>query len=912
MPPTDQVFPSLIGRDEERARLAGLLRAASIRRGGALIVSGDPGIGKSALLDEAAIAAASERMRVLRTAGVQSETRMPFAGLHQLLRPILASAELLPAPQHEAIQTVFGTREGNSPELFLIALSVFQMLVEASEEEPLLVLVEDAHWLDAATAEILTFSARRIGSDPIAMLVAQRAADEGPFISAGLPRMRLEGLDRAAASALLSREAPALSQGWRERLLFEAQGNPLALIELPLTLTAAPSDDIGRSTLTARLESAFLARAETLPPDARLLLRVAALNDGMDLAETLAAGTVIAGRSLSMEALSPAVTGALVTSDGRRLSFRHPLIRSAVDQSTPLAERLAVHAALAEVLRAQPARQLWHQAAAAVGADAELADQLESAADDARRRGDVAAGAATLERAAQLSDDDGLRARRLLRAAELSVELGRREAVNRCLRDSSLLPLSPVELGRRLWIEEMLDPGINGDAQRVSALVHAAEVAIRDGSEDLAINLLSAATFNGYWADCSEKFHDQITAVVRRLSDRVNAAQVLSITAHNAPHDEWAAIGVHITELRGEVNLSAHAMQLLADAAFALGMHRVAADYLDACVDRLRREGRLVALAQALVERAWCRIHIGRWDGAIADAQDACRMADETAQPIWLAGGQVAEAMVAALRSDAETALRLVQTAEEVVLPAESRAVEAVVVLVRGVVALGEGRFQEAFEHLARMLSPRDIAHHRLNNYWALGYLAEAAARIGATSVAASLIEAAAARAAVSSPLFQHGVAHAHALLTTDDAEASYAQALAVSGAVGPFDRARTLLAYGMWLRRRRQPVQARAPLRIALEIFESLRAPRWVEIARGELRGAGEAAREPLPDLVIDLTPQELQIARMAATGLSNREIGQALYLSHRTVSSHLYRAFPKLGVTQRAQLAGALPPEA
>jgi ATP/maltotriose-dependent transcriptional regulator MalT len=308
--------------------------------------------------------------------------------------------------------------------------------------------------------------------------------------------------------------------------------------------------------------------------------------------------------------------------------------------------------------------------------------------------------------------------------------------------------------------------------------------------------------------------------------------------------------------------------------------------------------------------RSWSEVHLGHWDIAASDAQEAATLAKETAQAIWEAGAHVAQAFLAAVRGDEEAALSLAAAADEIVLPARGRAVIAVVQLTRGIAALGAGRNEEAFEHLRRMLDPSELSHHRMTNHWALVGLCEAAVQIGRADEARTALHDLERKAAyLPSPLFHQALRHARALLAADsDAEKSYSDALALNENAPPFERARLQLAYGIWLRRQRRASDARAPLRAARDAFDALGAIPWGVRARRELRASGESSRRRSPDARDELTPQELQIAHMAADGLSNREIGQKLYLSHRTIGFHLYRVFPKLGIKSRAELGRAL----
>jgi AAA ATPase-like protein len=442
----------LVGRERELAALADLIDRVS-ERGRTLVVRGEAGIGKSTLLAAATTRARDHGMLVLTATGVQSEAHLPFAGLHQLLRPILSGSQQLPAPQRAALLAAFGMTDAAAPDLFLIALAVLELLADTAEGSPLLLGVEDAQWLDHPTSDVLAFVARRLESEPIVLLAAIREGYESPLVEAGLAELRLEGPDQVATGALLEGHAPELGRAVRRRLLDEAEGNPLALTELPAALGA---DQLGeaamlpaRLPLTARLERALAARVLELPAATRTLLLVAAVDDGGVLAELLAAAAVVRGTDVTVEALALALDARLIEVDEIELRFRHPLVRSAVHQAASVWERQAAHAALAQVLAGQPDRHAWHRAAASLGPDEEAAGELEQVATRAQRRGAIAVAVAALERAARLSDDPALQGRRLLRAAELAFELGRARpgrpaaATGRAARAGTAGPVAP-------------------------------------------------------------------------------------------------------------------------------------------------------------------------------------------------------------------------------------------------------------------------------------------------------------------------------------------------------------------------------------------------------------------------------------------------------------------------------------
>jgi len=900
----------LVGRDRELCVLDELL-ARLPDRGSVLVVRGEAGIGKSALVAEASHRAEASGVRVLNVTGVRSEAKVSFAGLHQLLRPILGGIEELPRSQRDAMLAAFGMSDERAPDIFLIALAALNLMSESAGRTPLLLIVEDVHWLDRSTSDVLAFVGRRLESDPIVLLIACRDGVENPLQGAGLPEVTLGRLDETSAAELLDLHAPGLSAPVRRRLLEEADGNPLALVELPISAGDAATTDASSSVLplTERMEQAFAARASDFPSATEAVLVSAALNDGDSMPEILAAASIVEGRELEVDDFSPAIAARLVDADIHMVRFRHPLMRSAIHQAAPLGRRRAVHAALAAVLDDQPERRVWHRAASTVGPNEEVAAELEQAAVRAQRRGALGAAAAGLETSARLSRP-GHEGPRLLRAAEVALELGRREMVRRLVREAEPLPLSPLDLGRVAWIAERLDPGITGDPAAVLPLVKAADQVREHGDADLALNLLWAAASNSFWADKSELTRNQIEAAAARVPVEVDDPRVLAVLAYAvAPEGEFD-LAERVARRWSERPGDAASLQLLGTAAFTLGAHRIASDFLTASIDSMRDQGLLVQLAQSLVMRAWSEIHLGRWSIAAPDAEEAASLALETAQPLWEAGAHAAQGFLAGARGDEARAEALASRAEAVVVPAGSRAVFAAVQLGRGVTALGVGRYDDAYRNLLRMLDPVDLAHHRMTFSWALGNLAEAALRIGEAEHVRELVAGFEQPAVASpSPAFRQSIRHARALLADEaHAEARFAEALNDDLSGGRFERARLELAYGAWLRRQRRISDSRAPLRAARDTFDAIGASPWSERTREELRAAGEVSQKREPGVLEQLTPQELQVAQMAANGLSNREIGQKLYLSHRTVGSHLYRIYPKLGVTARWQLGAVL----
>jgi DNA-binding CsgD family transcriptional regulator len=903
--------PPLVGRFEELRTVAELLDAGR-DHGAAILMHGEAGIGKTALLAAATAAAHARGYQVLSASGLESEANLPYAGLHQLLRPLLDRASRLAGPQRSALLGAFGMAEVSSAEPFLIGLATLNLLADAATGAPLLLLVDDAHWLDEPTREVLAFVARRLESDPIVLLAAVRDGDRRMRDDVAMVELVVEALDGIEAAALLDARAPDLDAGARDRILVEAAGNPLALLELPLAVRAALGKDGALPAvlpLTTRLERAFTSRVRRLPQPTRTLVLVAAIDDGDDLTEILAAGTALVGDALDVHALDPAVTAGLVTVGDGRLRFRHPLVRSAVAQAGERARR-AAHAALAEVLVDQPDRRAWHRAGAIAGQDEDVAAEVEAAAVRARQRGGIDKAIATEEQAARLTPDLRRRALRLLAAAEMAFESGAPKAVDRLLDQAQQLGLDAIEARRATWIREMFDDGTPGDPDRVRSLVETAEAARQAGDTDLSVSLLFGAALRCWWADPGEVARSQVVAAVERLDLDASDPRVLAVIAVAEPIQQAARVMDRLAGLRADEIADPDALRLLGGAAHAVGDFERAATFHGAAADGLRNQGRLALLVESLGLRTHTALELGDWETAIIAADECRRLADETRQGLWLCGAWTAQAEVLGLRGDLERAEALVAQAERIALPRRLNYVLSGLESVRGKALLTAGQHATAYQRLRRVFDPGDIAHHPRGLFRAIGAFAEAAVHSGHRDDARTLLVPVEHSAAISpAPKLHIGLAYARAVLADEaDAEPLYLAGLGLATERWPFERARLQLAYGAWLRRRRRARESRAPLRAAGDTFNAMGLEPWAERARQELRASGETRAARGNASWTDLSPQELQIARMAADGLSNAEIGQRLFLSHRTVGSHLYRVFPKLGITSRGQLRDVL----
>jgi DNA-binding CsgD family transcriptional regulator len=907
----DQVAP-LLGRAHEQGLLMSLLDGVG-ERGRALVLRGEPGIGKSRLLSVAVRAARDRGMTVLTATGVPSEAQLPFAGLHQLLRPVRERAAGLPPSQRDALDAAFGLAGEVAPERYRIAMASLDLVSDVAGDAPVLLVVEDAHWLDHPTADVLAFVARRIESDPVVLLAATRDGYPSALADAGLPEHRLAGLDDPNAAALLDAAAPGLSLAARSRVLREAAGNPLALLELP-AVAGEPGDEAsvpGSLPLTARLERAFAARVSDLPEATRVVLLVAALSDADAIGEILRAASAVAGTPLDVEAAEPAAEAGIADVDLHTLRFRHPLIRSAVAQSAGLAERRRVHEALADVLEDQD-RRVWHRAALLTGAHEDVARELEAVGARARRRGAGAVAVTAMRRAAELGAPAD-RSRRLLAAAGLGVELGRPDVVMPVLREVSQLDLGELDRVRATWVEENALTRPLGDSARFTSLISAAERAGEAGDHELHVDLLWLVASRAWWVDPGAEARRLLIDAAARLGNADSLdPRVFAVHAYADPLRHASAVLERLTGAAQAERVDTDSARFFGPAALVVGAFDLGHDFLAAAIDGLRTDGRLGHLPRLLVLFSSMAARLGHWDAAIPAAEEARRLAEELAEPQWMAAADTVISLVAAMRGDDQKADRLAAEAELVAGPAGANITMAFAQFGRVLAALATGRHADAYASADRVFDPADPAHHPVISSWLIADLADAARHIDAHAAARARVAQVEAMAGERPGTWiTLGLRHARALVA-DPAEAGerFEEALATDLTRWPFQRARIQLAYGQWLRRDRRVADSRAVLRTARDTFDALGCTPWGEQARRELRASGERSRRRLPEARDQLTAQELQIAQLAAQGLSNREIGQRLYLSHRTISTHLYRVFPKLGIASRGELGPALAP--
>jgi len=873
------------------------------------VVRGEAGIGKSSLLAEVAAHAREHGMLVLTTAGAQSETHLPFAGLHQLLRPVLGGMAQLEPSQRSALRAAFGLDEPVATSRFMVGLAALELIAEAATRSPVLVVADEAQWLDPSSCETLAFVARRVEAEPIVVAFGVRDGLDNHIDGTGIPQLHLDGLDASSSTALLDANTPGLSPQVRALVLDYAEGNPLALLELPTALDRDVTHMATPLPLTQRLERAFGAQVSDLSSPVSTLLLLAAIDPAGSLVEFLQAGQSIAQTPLSIDSLAPAQRLRLVTIEDQRVRFRHPLLRSAVYQAASEGERRQAHAALGNVLDNDADRRAWHRAAAAVGPDESRAQDLITAAANAERRGALDVAVAALDRAAALSVDPRRRATRLVEAAEIALGGDRgQEIAARLLASVNLADLDPARRALFAWLRDVYGPSWSGSEQTRS-FVHAADEARSSGDSRLALRLFSQAALRLWWTNVDRQTRDLVVGALDRLEVERDDPHLIMSLALAAPVERGAILLDPVRRLTTEPVTDAMTAVVLGQAAQALGIFDLAYRMFSSAIPVLRRQARPLLLAEALAEQAWAAVHLGNIASGLPVAHEAVDLAIEIGLYRWAPAARLAEATLTALHGDFERAESLTAEAESVLLPMGANPLLALVELVRGRNALLRGDYSVAHDHLKRISNPKDIAYHMYVRFWVAADLVEAAIQSGHEQEAREAIAALEPLAAQSrSPVLEIGLRFARALVASDAEAEGLFQAAMIEDTSLPLMVARSQLSFGLWLRRQRRIAESRGPLRAARDAFQAMGATPLVERASRELRASGESTPKRLPRASDRLTPQELQIAQMAAAGLSNREIGQSLFLSHRTVGFHLYRLFPKLGITSRNQLRGAL----
>ncbi|HTE60112.1 MAG TPA: LuxR C-terminal-related transcriptional regulator [Solirubrobacteraceae bacterium] len=905
----------LLGRHREREALDRLLQAARSGSGGVLVLHGEPGVGKTALLAYAV--EAGLEFRVARTIGVEGEMELPFAALQNLCSPFLELMQRLPQPQRDALAVAFGLSGGRSPNPFLVGLAVLGLLSETAEEQPLLGVIDDAQWLDRASARALAFVARRLLAERIALVFAARTLAD---TTAGLPELDVTPLGHRDARALLESVLPArLDDAVLERIVVETRGNPLALIELPRGLTPAQlAGGFGLPAavpLSASIEESFTRRLARLPHDARRLLLVAAADPVGDPALVWRAAKRLGIPEMAAETVQAEDLLTLTP----RVVFRHPLVRSAVYGAAGLRERREIHRALAEATdpETDPDRRVWHRAQAEPGPDEDVAAELERSAARAQARGGFAAAAAFLERAAAMTPDTEHRTRRALAAARTKFQAGAVDDTLRLLATAETAGLSElqraqvdllraetvfvvthgrdappllVEAARRL---SGLDPVLARETylEALSAAMFAGSLA-GPGAGVLAVAQAAIAAPAPPHAPRAPDL--LLEGLATLFSESYEAAVPVLRQAHRA----FDAARMPAAErLRWKWLATVSSIHLWDDTRWEL--------IAEGHVQLARETGALGELPLALTQRVYVHLFAGELKAAaslVEEIQTATEASDTVVAPYGAVGllvlrGHRAEAGYLIEHSRAEVTHR----GEGVGLPMLDWA--------EAVLYNGLGRYEDA---RAAALRATEHPHALAASNWGMVELIEAAARAGTPGLADDALRRLVDTTAASGTDWALGIAARSRALLLDgqDAEDLYVEATdRLARSRMAVDLARAHLLYGEWLRRRRRRVDARKELRVAHDLFSDFGTEAFAERARLELQATGEHARKRTPETIDQLTPQELQISRLAAQGNTNREIAAQLFISPSTVEYHLRKAFRKLDVKSRTQLARRLP---
>ena len=900
-----------MGRAAELALIDEFLDRAAAE-GGSLVLAGEPGVGKTALLQAAADHAMIAGTRVVRAEGVEFETTGVFSGLSQILIPLSAGLETLLPAHRDTLAVVLGMAEGDQPKPPQVAQAALNLIRGSATGRPLLLVVDDLQWMDRSSADVLSFVVRRLGGSRAGFLAAARTGELGGFEPAGITRHDLAMLDPEAALTLLRARFPMLAPRVRQRLLDEAQGNPLALLELPPALSgpqrAAWQALPAVLPLTDRLQAVFARRVSGLPATTRELLLLAVLAGPADYALL---DQAVDGELL--ERLAPAERAGLVRADDgtRQLVFRHPLTRSAVVGMSTAQERREAHRRLADTFTDQPDRRISHLGAATLAPDEEVAALLHDQARRILRRGDPAAAAVLLAGAADLSPDPADRSARLAEAAFIDGTMGwQMERVPSLLAQARQTPLGASAELHAVAADAYLM--INGDGdidsahERVVAAINAYGGDF-DANDRALIAAVDALFMVCLWGGRADLWRPYLAALAR-LTPAAPEANVLLTNGFDPVRTTPAVLSRldgALARLRAEVDQ---------DEIGKLTSAAVYVDRLPSCRELLRRlirgEQQGGAVTQAIGARGNLAVDAfvnGRWDEAdqiIAEAVESC---EANGHLLFAQNFNYLDGLMAAGRGDHDRARQQTDALIRWGTPHRADLMRTWAAHINALDALGRGDFEEAYQNAATVSPPGTFPPYTATAVWVCLELVEAAMRTGRNEEAASHVAAMReANLAAISPRLDFVVRACAALAAGNDRPAPlFEAALGLPGVrQWPFDTARVRLAYGEQLRRAHATAAARAQLTAAHGAFEQLGAGPWTARTAAELRAAG-SGRDTSATV---LTWQEYEIAELAAAGLTNKQIGEQLFLSHRTISTHLYRIFPKLGITSRAALRDAL----
>ncbi|MCW2529942.1 MAG: ATP/maltotriose-dependent transcriptional regulator MalT, partial [Pseudonocardiales bacterium] len=802
----------------------------------------------------------------------------------------------------------FGMHDGGTADQFIISIATVNLLAQVAEDRPLVITADDVHRLDEQTRNVLAFVSRRLDA-PVVIVAAASSAHGRAGLGDGFRELRLDRLSDTNARELLAAHAADLDEEQREWVIGLAVGNPLALIELARSPAPTGTPDYGPIargvSLSLTLERAFAGRLYDLPQITRDVVLVAAVASDASLPEILAATARMSGQSTSPTILEPAQALGLLSFDEKLVTFSHPLARAAVAQKESTSRRQSAHRALGAVITVNSYRRAWHRAFGTSTYDDTIADELEATTADSIRRGRTAAAIAALERSAQLGTVPADRGRRLVLAARLASRLGEPDIAVRLLDAAGHGELTGFDQIRAELLREDIEGTAIAHSGRVIQLCGVVRRAAAAGESELALELAYAAGRRRCAVPVSVRAQNELAAVAGSLARTSSDARAVAVLALADPIGHGPAVLSMLAEIEEDMVIDSGALSAYALAARAVGHQRSALKLFDRAELELRAHGLRGQLARNLCITADLRLDLGHWASATAALAEFATLSAASMSPSHRAAASATTAKAAALRGDTSAALQLVGEIEQSSAAQRGSSYLARAQTVRGIAYISAGQYLDANTALLRVFDPDDPSHHFFEQFGAVTYLAEAAVHAGRQDQARDVVRLMQLTANASgSPALLAQVAYAGAVLAPDDrAELLFLTGLSSDATNAPWPRARMQLAYGRWLRRQHRVTQSRAPLQSSLTTFQDLGAARWAEEALDELRATGVEGGQTLAATL--LSAQEAKIARLAAHGLSNREIGQQLSISPRTVGSHLYRIFPKLGITTRAQLS-------
>lgn len=881
------------------------LRKGVGEQGSAVLVEGHPGVGKTALIDRLARSAAAHGMCTLRAAGVLAESMAPYSGLHLLLQPLLAGLPGLPSPQRDALRTAFGVREGNPPSPFLAGLAALTLLSDAAQERPLLVIAEDLHWFDPASRSALLIAARRIASDPILIVMTARSGTDGVEAD-GINRLPLPPLSFIEANLVLDNRPDPPGGAVRRSLLELAAGNPLALVELSASDALSGGPDV--VPLTRRLERAFAGRYAELPRPTRLMVLAAALIGRESTDEASAAVSHVLGREPESGWLNPAAAAGLIEHSPSRIRFRHPLVRSAVTSTSDAAERRTILEALTRTLD-DPDRTVWWRAELVPGPDQELADELDRLAASSLAAGDPSRATLALRRAVDLTANPRARDDRLVRAADAARHAGAYQVAADLLGRADAEIHEPGLRAQAAWLLELLPVDgsalMRGDFRPALDAIAAMR---RAGLTDAALKALLLLASSAW--DYATEAHpgDELADAAGHFDLDPDDPRMLLLAAVTQPASRANDVIERIRLLSADPE-DAETAWYLGYALNLCGEVGTAADHLRRSVAGLRKRGDIALLPHALMGLAWICYLLGDFAEGRTRIDECLAIAVDLNDPGLAAAARVARAWYDATDGVVPDRVAIAEASRLAPHTLDARDHQATLTLAEGMAALAAGRPRDARSAFLRLTDPGDPAYKLMFRIVSLPDLVEAAVAVGDRELARAQLDAMAGltqgwRAAVITGAREL----ASIMLADGSALDEVADRLAEHPLPVPLFEARAQLWLGSGLRRARRIDDGRRHLHIALDAFESFPAPTWAQRCREELRASGERLPDARPSGRHVLTPQESRIAELAASGLSNREIADQLFLSPRTIGAHLYSAFRKLGITARGQLPDAL----